>query len=152
MTSERVIRVLDPVKAGRPWPMRIRADNGPEFVAEAWAEWGERNGVLRHFIPKGSPQANRLIERFNRSFREDILDCYLFESLDEVRDVAWEWLLEYNEERPHDSLDDLTRLEYRRQYEHNRRKSLQIDVQLTGEFTGAALFFLVRWSVVPAMA
>ena len=58
-----------------------------------------------------------LIERFNRSFREDILDCYLFESLDEVRDAAWEWLLEYNEERPHDSLDDMTPLEYRRQYE-----------------------------------
>ncbi len=33
-----------------------------------------------------------------------------------VAGVAWEWLLEYNEERPHDSLDDMTPLEYRREY------------------------------------
>ena len=46
--------------------------------------------------------------------------CCLFESLDEVRDAAWEWLLEYNEERPHDSLDDMTPLEYRRKYESQR--------------------------------
>ena len=117
MPAERVIRVLDQVKAWRALPMMIRVDNGPEFVAAALAEWGERNGVLLHFIPKGRPQSNSLIERFNRSFREDILDCYLFESLDDVRDAAWEWLLEYNEERPHDSLDDLTPLEYRRKYE-----------------------------------
>lgn len=117
MPAARVIRVLDQVKAWCPLPMMIRVDNGPEFVAEALAEWGEQNGVLLHFIPKGSPQSNSLIERFNRSFREDILDCYLFESLDEVRDAAWEWLLEYNEERPHDSLDDMTPLEYRRKYE-----------------------------------
>lgn len=78
--------------------------------------------MLLHFIPKGSPQSNSLIERFNRSFREDILDCCLFESLDEVQDAAWEWLLEYNEERPHDSLDDMTPLEYRRQYESQQAK------------------------------
>jgi putative transposase len=103
LPAARVIRVLDQVKAWRALPMMIRVDNGPEFVADALAEWGERHGVLLHFIPKGRAQSNSLIERFNRSCREDILDCYLFESLDEVRDAAWQWLLEYNEERPHDS-------------------------------------------------
>lgn len=120
MPAERVIRVLDQVKAWRPLPRMIRVDNGPEFVADALAVWAKNNDVLLHFIPKGRPQSNSLIERFNRSFREDILDCYLFESLDEVRDAAWEWLLEYNEERPHDSLDDMTPLEYRRKYESQR--------------------------------
>lgn len=88
LPAERVIRVLDQVKDWRALPMMIRVDNGPEFVAEALAEWGERNGVLLHFIPKGRPQSNSLIKRLDRSFREDILDCSLFESLDEVRDAA----------------------------------------------------------------
>lgn len=53
---------------------------------------------------------------FIRSFREDILNCYLFESLDEVREMAWEWQIEYNEQRCHDSLHNLTPVEYRLRY------------------------------------
>ena len=70
-----------------------------------------------NFIPPGKPQKNGFVERFNRSFREDVLDCFLFDTLDEVRDVVWQWLQEYNEERPHDSLGDLTPVEYRRKHE-----------------------------------
>lgn len=72
------------------------------------AIWGEQNGVLLHFIPKGSPQSNALIERFNRGFRE------------------------YNEARPHDSLDDRPRWNTGGSTSHERRKSLRTDVQLTG--------------------
>lgn len=117
LPSARVIRVLDQVKAWRPLPETIRVDNGPEFIAEALAEWSEQNQVRLDFIQPGKPQQNGFVERLNRSFREDILDCYLFDSLDEVRDAAWDWLIEYNEQRPHDSLDDLTPLEYRLRYE-----------------------------------
>ncbi len=42
---------------------------------------------------------------------------FLYDTLDEVRETTWEWMMEYNEERPHDSLGDLTPLEYRRKYE-----------------------------------
>lgn len=117
LPASRVIRVLDKVKAWRPLPLSIRVDNGPEFIAEALADWGKANGVFLNFIPPGKPQKNGFVERFNRSFREDVLDSFLFDTLDEVRDAAWEWLMEYNEERPHDSLGDLTPLEYRRKYE-----------------------------------
>lgn len=117
MPSARVIRLLEQVKGWRPLPQSIRVDNGPEFIAEALGEWCEHHGVTLNFIPPGKPQKNGYIERFNRSFREDILDCYLFDSLDEVRDMAWEWQIEYNEERSHDSLNNLTPVEYRQRYE-----------------------------------
>lgn len=117
MPSARVIRTLEQVKGWRPLPQSIRVDNGPEFIAEALAEWCEHHGVTLNFIPPGKPQKNGFVERFNRSFREDILDCYLFDSLDEVREMAWEWQIEYNEERSHDSLNNLTPVEYRQRYE-----------------------------------
>ena len=42
--------------------------------------------------------------RVNRTFRDEVLSAYLFEDLDQVREVAWQWMIEYNEERPHDAL------------------------------------------------
>ncbi|MFP5415013.1 MAG: integrase core domain-containing protein [Gammaproteobacteria bacterium] len=64
-----------------------------------------------NFISPGRPQKNGYMERFNRSFREDILNCCLFESPDEVREMAWQWQIEYNEQRSHDSLHNSTPVE-----------------------------------------
>jgi putative transposase len=47
---------------------------------------------------------NAYIERFNRTFREDVLDAYLLDDLDEVRLIAEHWLEEYNTIRPHEAL------------------------------------------------
>jgi putative transposase len=58
-------------------------------------------------LPGNSTQ-NTYIERFNRTFREEVLDQHLFLRLDDVREAAWWWMIEYNEQRPHDSLDGLT--------------------------------------------
>ena len=44
------------------------------------------------------------MERFNRTFRHEVLDAYVFESLDQVREISAAWMREYNEERPHDAL------------------------------------------------
>ncbi|TMN35154.1 hypothetical protein CWB89_17495 [Pseudoalteromonas piscicida] len=60
----------------------------------------------------GSPYQNGFVERFNRSYREEVLDLYLFESLQEVRETTDEWLDIYNYERPHDSLGDMTPIGY----------------------------------------
>jgi len=60
----------------------------------------------------GKPMQNGFIERFNRSYREAVLDMFVFQTLNEVREQTEKWLKEYNEERPHESLGDMTPREF----------------------------------------
>ena len=91
----------------------MSTDNGPEFLGEAFVQWAKLNRMAIRYIQPGKPNQNAYIERFNRTFREEVLDQHLFTRLDDVREAAYWWMLEYNEERPHDSLGDLTPAEYR---------------------------------------
>ena len=112
LPAARVTRVLDRVAAWRGYPARLRLDNGPELVSIAMAEWAEDHGVALDFIQPGKPTQNSFIERFNRTYREEVLDLYVFSRLSEVRDITEEWLRQYNEERPHEALGNLTPAEY----------------------------------------
>ncbi|EEU9378877.1 IS3 family transposase [Escherichia coli] len=111
--AQRVVRVLDRVAANRGYPLKMRMDNGPELVSLALAQWAEEHGVMLEFIQPGKPTQNAFIERFNRTYRTEVLDFYLFRTLNEVREITERWLTEYNSERPHESLKDLTPEEYR---------------------------------------
>ena len=66
------------------------------------------NYIKLELIKPGSPYQ----KGFNRSCREELLDLYLFESLQEVREITDKWLDIYNYERPHDSLGDMTPMSY----------------------------------------
>ncbi len=112
LPAERVVRVLERVASWRGYPQKLRLDNGPEMISIALAEWAEEKGVSLEFIRPGKPMQNGFIERFNRSYREAVLDMYLFRSLAEVREQSEYWITEYNEERPHESLGNLTPREY----------------------------------------
>lgn len=100
----RVIGVLDPIAATRGYPARLRLDNGPEFISLVLADWAEKHGVVLEFIQPGKPTQNSFVERFNRTYRNEILDFYLLRSLNEVREITRKWMKEYNEERPHEQL------------------------------------------------
>lgn len=85
----------------------LRSDNGPEFLGEVFTQWAKASGG--HPVPQpGKPNQNAYIERFNRTFREEVLEQHLFARLEDVRDAAYWWMLDYNEQRPHESLGDLT--------------------------------------------
>ena len=103
--AERVIRVLEQVSEWRGLPERIRVDNGPEFISSKLGLWCEEKKINLQFIQPGKPSQNAYIERFNGSFRRDVLDAYLFETLSQVRILADEWMNDYNYERPHDALN-----------------------------------------------
>ncbi len=103
---------LNVLASSRALPQVIRTDNGPEFLAEAFTRWAKDHGVALQYIPPGQPNQNAYIERFNRTYREELLDRYWFTSLDDVREATYWWMREYNEPRPHGALGDMTPKEY----------------------------------------
>src|SRR5690606_31928618 len=116
LPAQRVIRELEKLLEWRGKPEKIRSDNGPEFVAEAMRGWCEQNNIQWEFIQPGKPTQNSLIERFNRTFRQDVLDSYMFDSLPEIRKYAEAWAWMYHNERPHSSLGQLTPTEFLLKY------------------------------------
>jgi|TARA_R100000049_G_C1954116_1_gene105223 putative transposase len=108
LPSRRLVRVFEQLKAERGLLDILRTDNGPEFLGEAFADWCRYQGILLNYIEPGKPSQNAYIERFNRSYRQEVLDTSLFRDLEEVRGISWAWMLEYNEECDHDSLHGRT--------------------------------------------
>lgn len=117
ITGERVVRVMEQLAAVRELPAAIRCDNGTEFTSQVFVDWCAERGIELLYIQPGKPNQNALIERFNRTYREEVLSSYLFEDLDEVRELTHWWLISYNEQRPHDALGGLTPMEFRAQTE-----------------------------------
>ena len=76
---------------------------------------------FQHFIHSGKPMQNGYIERFNRSYRKEILDAYLFFNLSEVREHTQEWMDEYNNNRPHEGLGNLTPTELSKNIRHQQQ-------------------------------
>lgn len=113
LPAARVIRVLERIAAWRGYPAQLRMDNGPEFIAGSLADWAQQHGIELEFIKPGRPMQNGFIERLNRSYREAVLDMYVFKTLTEVRERTEIWMRDYNEELPHESLGNLTPTEYR---------------------------------------
>jgi putative transposase len=112
ISAKRVVRILEQIAHWRGFPARIRFDNGPELTALAVADWAAENGVKLEFIKPGKRMQNGFIERFNRSYREAVLNMYIFETLDEVRTETEKWLGVYNQQRPHEALGNLSPIEY----------------------------------------
>ncbi|MGB4889244.1 MAG: integrase core domain-containing protein [Nitrospira sp.] len=113
LPAEHLIRVLEQAVAWRDQPQAIRLDKDPEFIAERFLVWCAERTIHLWPIQPGKPDQNALIERYNRTYRSEVLNTYVFESLGQVREINAEWLLSYNEERPHHALAGLPPATYR---------------------------------------
>ena len=111
----RVVRTLEMLASWRGYPQQLRIDNGPELTSRVLATWAENHDVDLAFIEPGKPAQNGYIERFNRTYREDVLDAYIFGSLREAQGITDSWMEEYNAIRPHDALRGLPPYQYARE-------------------------------------
>ena len=115
LPAERVVRVLEQLLKWRGKPTCIRMDNGPELISQRLESWAKEHQIeLRHIQP-GKPAQNAYIERFNRTYREEVLDAYLFDTLEEVRQITESWLKDYNKIRPHEALQGLSPCQFAHQ-------------------------------------
>lgn len=106
--SSRVVEILNRLIEKHGKPKVIKSDNGPEFISHIMLDWCHKNRIQHQFIQPGKPTQNCFIERFNGSFRKEILDAYVFYSLNELKLITENWMNEYNTYRPHESLNGLT--------------------------------------------
>jgi putative transposase len=127
----RVCRILERLFFTRPRPDTLILDNGAEFAGTALDAWATQHGVHLHFIQPGKPVQNAFIESFNGKFRDECLNEHWFVSLQEAQVVIEAWRREYNEERTHSTIGDVTPMEFIHHY--------QTGSQLTQEFTSSAL-------------
>lgn len=112
MNSDDVLRVLKRVAEDRGAPIYIRSDNGPEFIGKAMKDWEEDGGAKMRYCKPGSPWQNGVVESFHDKLRDEFLQMEIFVSVAEARVLLEGWRVQYNEFRPHSSLDDLTPAEF----------------------------------------
>jgi putative transposase len=116
-SGSSVTQVLERIISYKGKPNEIRCDNGPEFLSYALVDYCSKRNITLKYIQPGKPTQNAFIERFNRSYREDVLDAYLFENLEQLQDLSWNWLEDYNQNHPHQSLKNMSPLKYLKEFQ-----------------------------------
>jgi putative transposase len=101
----RVTRALEELAQERGLPQMIRVDNGPEFISRQLDVWCRDRKIQLAFIQPGKPMQNGFIERCNGSIRRELLNAYVFRTLDDVRELSEKWRMDYNTNRPHKALN-----------------------------------------------
>src|SRR5574340_982258 len=112
LSGVRVVRVLEQLKQRRGLPRQIRSDNGPEFLSRAVDQWAYEQGLNWHTIQPGRPMENGYVESFNGRFRDECLNENWFTDLPDARISIEQWRQDYNQRRPHSSLQYQTPMEF----------------------------------------
>ena len=113
LPAKGVTRSLNRIIAKQGKPGKLRSDNAPEFINQELQVWCKINEVELLWIEPGKSTQNAYIERFNRTFRREVLNANRFGSVGQARRVVDEWVVEYNTERPPQALKFMTPVEYR---------------------------------------
>lgn len=105
LPAPRVLAVLGQLVAYYGPPQYLRSDNGPEFIARRVRRWLGQTGITTAYIDPGKPWQNGVGESFHSRFRDECLDREWFHTPQEARVLIEQYRRQYNEARPHSSLD-----------------------------------------------
>ncbi|MGH8114495.1 MAG: IS3 family transposase [Rhodanobacteraceae bacterium] len=122
LTARRVVRVLDRLCDEYGQPDVIRSDNGPELRSQVIEDWATRRSIRWDFTQPGHPEQNAYIERFNGTYRSEVLDMYQFETIADARRVSEAWRKIYNEQRAHSAIGHLPPRAFKQRWQ--QRQSL----------------------------
>lgn len=122
LTARRVPRVLDRLCDEYGQPNAIRSDNGPELRSAVLREWAAERGIRWDFTQPGHPEQNAYIERFNGTYRREVLNAHPFETIAEARRVSDAWRKIYNEQRAHSTIGHLPPVTFKQRWQ--QRQSL----------------------------
>jgi putative transposase len=118
ISGHRVTAFLDKRAAFHGYPTFIRVDNGPEFTGKHFQQWAEQRSIHIEYTRPGKPTDNAFIESFNGKFRDECLKVHWFLNLKHAQDIIENWRMEYNEVRPHSSLEDKTPHEFVKEHQN----------------------------------
>ena len=113
LPATRVFALLTTLVSRHGNPARIRVDNGSELISQVLQTWCQGRGIDLHWIRPASPTQNGYTERFNGSFRRELLNAYLFNSLLQVCEQCQLWQDDYKHLGAHQGLNFLTPIEFR---------------------------------------
>jgi len=112
LSGARTAKVLERLTESRGVPKSITIDNGTEFTSKVFDQWAYEKGIKLNFIQPGKPMQNGFVESFNGKFRDECLNENWFLSLNHAKELIENWRINYNTQRPHSSLNNLTLEEY----------------------------------------
>ena len=112
LKGEDVVEVLNRLIAQRGTPRSIRVDKGIEFTSVVLDQWAYWNKVTLDLTRPGKPTDNATIESFNSRLRQECLNEHWFLSVADAQEKLDASRIDYNENRPHSSLGNLTPEEY----------------------------------------
>lgn len=112
LPSQRIIATLNRLVEWHGKPRTLRMDNGPEFLSHTLQRWAQKQAIFLQYIQPGKPTQNAYIERFNRSYRTEVLDPHLFSTIQEVQEVTEQWIYRYNYQRTHEALRNVPPMLY----------------------------------------
>ena len=119
ISGQVVADFFDLLAEMRSLPEVLVCDNGPEFTGMVLDQWADRHHLRLSFIQPGKPQQNCFVESFNGKFRDECLNEELFYDLADARTKIEDWRIDYNENRPHRSLNQRTPAEFMKTYKNN---------------------------------
>lgn len=114
--ARALVEELNNLKQEIGVPKFIRCDNGPEFISKLFTNWCKKNFIEIKYIQPGKPMQNGYVERFNRFYREDVLDAYYFNDIHQLQKLSDQWKDDYNYNHPHRSLGNKSPVEFKSRF------------------------------------